>query len=117
MKIKEILQKVNGKIETYSCNQLNKEYVKAFACDLMSDCLAFIDEDNCVLITGLINQQAIRTAEMLDIDCIIFTRGKKLNHVMIDLAKEENVTVITTPLTLYEVSGILYQSGLKALRI
>jgi len=94
-----------------------KEYLKAFACDLMSDCLAYVNEDDCILITGLTNQQALRTAEMLDITCIIFTRGKKLNEKMLELAKQNDITLITTQYTLYEVSGLLYQAGILSLKI
>ena len=37
----------------------------AFASDMMSDVLAHVGEDT-MLLTGLINSQSVRTAEMLD---------------------------------------------------
>ena len=43
--------------------------------DMMSDVLAF-SKDHSVLLTGLCNPQVIRTAEMLDIVCLVFVRGK-----------------------------------------
>ena len=43
---------------------------------MMSDVLAF-SKDHSILLTGLCNPQVIRTAEMLDIVCIIFVRGKR----------------------------------------
>ncbi|HEY8364091.1 MAG TPA: DRTGG domain-containing protein [Haloplasmataceae bacterium] len=117
MKIDKIVELIEGKVITYAKEYQDKEYYKAFACDLMSDCLAFVNEENCLLITGLINDQALRTAEMLDIDCIIFARGKKINNKMIDIARNSNMTLINTNLTIFEVSGILYQAGIKALKI
>ena len=55
---------------------LDREVKSACGSDMMSDVLAF-SKDHSVLLTGLCNPQVIRTAEMLDIVCIIFVRGKK----------------------------------------
>ncbi len=118
MKIKQMIDLINGKlVNDLTKEKMEKRYQKAFACDLMSDCLAFVNDEDCILITGLMNKQALRTAEMLDIDCIIFARGKKINDEMLEIAVHNNMTLITTHYTLFEVSGILYQAGIKALKI
>lgn len=78
--------------------------------DLMSDVLAF-GQDKSLLITGLVNTQVVRTAEMLDITCLIFSRGKNPSQEVIDLAKECGVTVMTTMHTMYVTCGILYAHG------
>ncbi len=57
---------------------LDHEVGEAFASDMMSDVLAFANP-HCVLLTGLCNPQVIRTAEMLDVSCIVFVRGKPLD--------------------------------------
>ena len=57
-------------------NRLDRTVYSAFCSDLMSDVLAFVNEKT-VLITGIINPQVIRTAEMLDIRCLVFVRGKE----------------------------------------
>ena len=41
--------------------------------DLMSDVLAFV-KDQSLLLTGLVNPQVVRTAEMMDIIAICFVR-------------------------------------------
>ena len=46
----------------------------AFASDMMSDVLAHVGMDT-MLLTGLINSQSVRTAEMLDVPCMVFVRG------------------------------------------
>jgi len=115
MKIREISHLIHGEILTQFNEE--KDYFTAFACDLMSDCLAFINDPNCILITGLVNEQSLRTAEMLDIDCIIFVRGKPISKDIIELGKKHNLTLILTKTTLFEVSGILYQAGIKPLQI
>lgn len=88
----------------------------AFSCDLMSDVLAFVD-NNVVLLTGLVNPQVIRTAEMLDLNAIVFVRGKSPNYDVIEMAKEMNIVLLTTKHSLYTSSGILFKNGLKGIYI
>jgi len=90
---------------------VDKEVYSAFGCDLMSDVLAFV-KDQAVLLTGLVNSQVIRTAEMMDMACVVFVRSKTPTHEMLSLAQECGIVVMNTNKTLYEASGILYSSGL-----
>ena len=55
---------------------LEREVHTACGSDMMSDVLAFVKEQ-AVLLTGLVNPQVIRTAEMMDMQCIVFVRGKQ----------------------------------------
>ena len=64
------------------------------------------------LITGLINPHVVRTSEMLDITCIVFSRGKKPSEEILDMAEEVGITVISSPLTTYTACGELYTHGL-----
>lgn len=89
-----------------------KDITSAFGCDLMSDVLAFVN-DQSLLLTGLINSQVIRTAEMLDITAVCFVRGKVPTEDVVELAKEKGISILRTELTLYNASGILYTKGLK----
>lgn len=111
MHIKEIAKIIRGKIE-YESNHDDQPIEKAFACDLMSDVLT-LDVHNVLLITGLNNIQTIRTAEIADIRNVILVRNKKPTPDMISLAKKENITIVVTGKTLFEVSGILHKAGLK----
>ncbi|MDO4733604.1 MAG: DRTGG domain-containing protein [Bacillota bacterium] len=79
--------------------------------DLMSDVLAFV-KDRTVLITGLTNTHVIRTAEMLDIGCIVFSRGKKPGEDMLEMAREQGICMLSTKHTTYVTCGILYKKGL-----
>ena len=90
---------------------LEKEVHSACGSDMMSDVLAYV-KDQAVLLTGLVNAQVIRTAEMMDMICIVFVRSKQPTPEMIELAKESGVAVLATPKRMYEACGILYSSGL-----
>ena len=89
-----------------------KEISAAFGSDLMSDVLAFV-KDQSLLLTGLINSQVIRTAEMMDLVAICFVRGKVPTEDVIELAKEKGITLLATSLTLYTSSGKLYAEGIR----
>ena len=79
--------------------------------DLMSDVLAFV-KDKTVLITGLINPHVVRTSEMLDITCIVFSRGKLPSVEILEEADECGITVMSTQMTTYTACGELYLHGL-----
>ena len=59
----------------------------ACASDFMSDVLAYV-KDQSLLITGMVNPQVVRTAEMMDMKCIIFVRGKVPGEDILELARE-----------------------------
>lgn len=84
----------------------------AYACDLMSDVLAFCAPGS-LLLTGLTNVQIVRTAQMLDIPAVIFVRGKIPLEETLNLAKENGIPILLTKYSLYEVCGKLYATGLK----
>ena len=111
MTLQEVVEIVDG---TVLCGEesLTRVVQLGFASDLMSDVLTLL-EDDILLITGLSNNQAIRTAEMSDILQILFVRNKRPTKTMIDLAKEHNITVITTPYSMFRASGLLFSHGLK----
>ena len=91
---------------------LEKEVRSACGSDMMSDVLAFV-KDQSVLVTGLCNSQVIRTAEMMDMVCICFVRGKTPDEDMIELAKEYGIVLMATQHRMFSACGRLYESGLR----
>ncbi len=91
--------------------RLDEPVDTACGSDLMSDVLAFVKE-NAVLITGLINPHVVRTSEMLDITCIVFSRGKLPSPEILEEADDCGITVLATKLTTYTACGELYLHGL-----
>ena len=92
-------------------DQLEYEVQTACGSDMMSDVLAFVKNQS-VLLTGLNNPQVVRTAEMMDMRCIIFVRGKCPTPEMIALAEEGRIVLLSTKLRMYEACGRLYVSHL-----
>ena len=110
MTIREVVKIVSGEVLVGE-DRLDERVDTACGSDLMSDVLAFV-KDKTVLITGLINPHVVRTSEMLDITCIVFSRGKKPSEEILDMAEEVGITVISSPLTTYTACGELYIHGL-----
>ena len=111
MKIRDIVNLLDAKV---LCGEelLDKEVNSAFGCDMMSDVLAFVKEQ-AVLITGLCNPQVVRTAEMMDMRCIVFVRGKMPPEEVVDLARESGIAILATNERMYASCGKLYANGLS----
>ncbi len=91
---------------------LNREAHTGCGSDMMSDVLAFVKEQ-CVLLTGLCNLQVVRTAEMMDVVCIVFVRGKRPDEAMIERANEREIPLLCTGHRMFTACGLLYQNGLR----
>lgn len=111
MKIREIMTKLSANL-CYGEEFLDNEVHSACGSDMMSDVLAFF-KDQSVLLTGLCNPQVMRTAEMMDIICIVFVRGKKPDEAMLNIAEHKDIAVMSTDLSMFTACGLLYESGLR----
>jgi predicted transcriptional regulator len=92
---------------------LDLEVGAACGADLMSDVMAFV-KDRVVLLTGLVNPQAIRTADLLDIRVIVFVRGKTPGEEMVAMARENGMVLLSTKYSMFLACGRLYEAGLRA---
>ena len=113
MTIKEIARLVDGEIVGAPADD-SYEVEKAFASDLMSDVLRFHMDDT-VLITGLCNNQTLRTAEMSDLRVVLLGRDKQPDESMLELAEDLDITLIKSKYSIFKLSGILYGAGIKPL--
>jgi predicted transcriptional regulator len=115
MTLKDIVELLEGEIllpET----ELQREVPCAFASDLISDILMCTKEPT-LLLTGLTNNQVIRLSDMIDLIGIVFVRGKRPLKEIVDMARERNLPLVCTKLTMYRSSGLLYNAGLRSCKI
>lgn len=111
MTIRDVMKLLEARV--LCCEDgLDQEVKTACGSDLMSDVLAFVKEKT-ILITGLTNIHVMRTAEMLDIHCIVFARGKVPGDEILQEAQELGIVVLTADHTTYTTCGILYQAGIR----
>ena len=110
MRLQEVKEILKAKV--YSGEALLDREVNAVCgSDLMSDVLAFVKNQS-VLLTGLLNPQVVRTAEMMDMCCVIIVRGKTPDELTVKLAKEKGIVLMATECPMYSACGRLYSSGL-----
>ncbi|MBR7071177.1 MAG: hypothetical protein IKI29_03325 [Clostridia bacterium] len=110
MKISTIKELLDASV-LCSEEHINRHVYSACGSDMMSDVLAFV-KDQAVLLTGLVNSQVIRTAEMMDMVCIVFVRSKTPSEEMLRLAEECGIVVLKTDKRMYEACGVLFANGL-----
>ncbi len=111
MTIKDVKEALNAR---FICGEelQDREVHSACGSDMMSDVLAFM-KDSAVLLTGLCNPQVIRTAEMMDIICIVFVRGKEPDDTMIEMAREREIVLLSSGHRMFSACGRLYEKGLR----
>ncbi len=111
MKISDIKDILEAEV---ICNTdlLENEVKTACGSDMMSDVLAYVKEQ-AALLTGLVNPQVVRTAEMMDMHCIIFVRGKRPTLDMIEMAEDRDMVMLCTELEMFTACGKLYSQGLR----
>lgn len=116
MLMKEVVDILKAR-EIYIADQdiYEKNYKKGFSSDLMSDALALLrdETEDILFLTGLANVQSLRTAEVLDLDTILFVRGKPLDINIVKMAEELHINLFQTDDTMFEACGKLYEKGMR----
>jgi hypothetical protein len=82
------------------------------ASDLQSDILSH-SVPNSILLTGLTNPQAIRSAEMAEIAAVCFVHGKMPHEETVELARSNQMPLLTTHLSMFSACGKLFAAGLS----
>lgn len=109
MRVSDVAQLLGAELLNWDCD-IEVEVTSACGSDLMSDVMAYGDEKD-LLLTGLVNPQVIRTAEMMDIKVIVFVRGKSPSESMLELASEKGIILMTTPHPMFVACGRLSGAG------
>jgi predicted transcriptional regulator len=112
MNLKEVIEATEAEMLVEPAFTVDLE--AACASDLMSDVLVFT-KPNMLLVTGLTNPQAIRTADMAEAPAVLFVRGKYPPPETLALAEEMGIAVMLSPYTMFESAGLLFKAGLKGI--
>ena len=111
MTVCELQKILNAELVCVS-EHMDREVYTACGSDMMSDVLAFVKEQ-AVMLTGLVNPQVVRTAEMVDVKVIVFVRGKCPDAAIVSLAEQLDIVVLKTKLEMFTSCGRLYEAGLR----
>jgi len=111
LKLKDIKEILNAEVVWADEELLELKIERAGAADLMSDILAFTKSGS-LMLTGLINVQSVRTADIAEVSAIIYVRGKKPTEEAIELARARRIPLLSTKLHMYEACGLLFSKGI-----
>jgi len=79
----------------------------AYACDMLSRVVSSIG-DRQVWITILNSMNVVAVASLSECPCVVLAEAVKMDSDVIKRADENNITVISTALSAYEVCGLIY---------
>jgi len=94
--------------------QMDKDIMGGGSADLMEDVLSATARD-AVLLTGVIEEQVIRTAKVAGVGAVVIVRGKTPSQRFVDLARDNDMPLLVTAKSLFTASGRLYMNGLRGL--
>jgi predicted transcriptional regulator len=92
---------------------LDRDFDEVCGADLMSDVLAFASPGG-ILLTGLRNVQSVITAHVAEVRAIMYVRAKRPDAEAIKLAEQKQIPLLTSPLSMFEACGRLYEKGMKS---
>ena len=113
MKLSQIVEALEARVLTGD-DLLEKDIDTCGASDLMSDILAGLSEGS-ILLTGLTTVQVIRTAMVAGVGAVIFVRAKTPPQEVIDLAREQELPLISSPYSMFVSCGRLHACNLTGL--
>jgi hypothetical protein len=111
MKLQEIIDSLSLKVETPSAD-INREVKGAYVSDMMSDVMGNA-KDGFLWITIQVHLNIIAVASLKNLSGIILVNSRVPADDTLKKAVEENIPIMTTPLSAFDLVGMLYSLGLR----
>jgi len=111
MKIRDIVKILDLQVISGD-DLLEKEVTGGYTGDLLSDVLAHARKGN-IWITSQIHQNIIAVASSKELSGIIIVNLRKPEEETLKRAEEEKIPVISSSLLAFEITGKLYETGIK----
>jgi len=111
MNLNDLVKEFGLEVKT-GPGQLDREVTGGYVSDLMSDVLAHAEEGN-VWVTLHIHQNIVAVASHKDLAGIILVQGRQPEKDTIVKAGEENIPVLVSSLSAFELVGRLYKAGIR----
>lgn len=107
MTVKELVEKVGFEIINQG-DELAKEITKPFCCDLLSIAMSKLPAGG-VWVTVMGNINTLAVATLTEASCVILAEGTRLDGPAQAKAQSEGVTVLSTPLPIFEAAVYVNQ--------
>lgn len=110
MKVSELMELIDA--EALSAGDLEKNITGGITCDLLSWVMAN-GSQGMAWVTVQTHLNVVAVAALNDLACIILPEGVKMEGAPLEKAVDEGITVISSPLSAYEICGRMYARGIK----
>jgi shikimate kinase len=114
MKLTELIQRLNLGVRSAKAD-LEREVTGGYASDLLSDVIANSKEGN-IWITLQIHHNIVAVASMKDLAGIILVNGREPEQETIEKAEVENIAIMVTEMSTFELVGRLYSLGVTGMK-
>jgi len=111
MKLQDIVKTLELQVKTGDA-LLDREIAGGYVSDILSDVLTHASQDD-IWITIQIHLNIVPIASMRDVAAIIIANGRRLDEETLKKAEAENVPILGTEMSAFQVVGKLYQLGLR----
>lgn len=111
MIVKELVEKLNLNVVAGD-NNLGNEIMSGFVGDLLSVVMGKAKE-GCAWITIQSHINIVAVATLVNVGCIIVTEGFLVEELAIEKANEEDIPILTTKESSYEIAKKLVKLGIE----
>ncbi len=111
MKLEEVVRRLALEV-CAGAEKLDRDVTGGYACDLLSYVMAKAKEGN-LWLTVQGHPNIVAVASLVNLAGIVVTEGAKIDPVTIEKANQEEIPILTTPLTTYALAGKLWKLGGK----
>ena len=112
MKVSELASLIGARKLTGGVTE-DREILCGYVCDLLSWVMAH-GEEGMAWVTVQTHLNVIAVAALADMACVILPEGITMEQDVLDKANAEEMCVLTSPLTAYEICGRLAGQGIPA---
>lgn len=109
MKVSELMNLIEA--ENLTPGLSDKEVACGYSCDLLSWVMAH-GEENMAWVTVQTNMNVIAVALLSEMACVILPEGVKMENESLLRANAEDMTVLASRLSAYEICGRMHAAGI-----
>jgi serine kinase of HPr protein (carbohydrate metabolism regulator) len=111
MTLNDFVREFDLKVKA-GAGRLDREVTGGYVSDLLSDVLAHAEEGT-LWVTLHIHQNIVAVAMHKDLAGIILVQGRQPEPDTISKAEEENIPILVSGLSAFELVGRLYKAGIR----
>ncbi len=112
MTVLEVKEALGAHVLTQGTD-LNRTVNEGYSCDLLSWVMAH-GREGMAWITVQTHMNVIAVASLHDMSCVIIPENIRMEDDVLAKATEEGITVLSSELTAFDISGRLFAAGIGA---